>query len=146
MAVTWAEVHEHVEDSKSVVSSSPAASSTGDEIRPFKRALQALHRATASIGQPHRGVSFALNMTLPAISGTEKDQSKNRKGKTKRPDTGAASERCRVGLDMVRLLAGPDGRDAMGRVVGVVQGQDVEAAVLGGCSQVRRVVAGTAIA
>lgn len=146
MTVAWTEEDEHVEDSKSVVSSSPASWSTGDETRPFKRALQALHRATASIGQPHRGVSFALNMTLPAISGTEKDRSKTRKGEKQRPDTGAASERCRVGLDMVRLLAGPDGRDATGRVVGVVPGQDVEAAVLGGCSQVRRVVAGTVIA
>ena len=39
---------------------------------------------------------------------------------------------------MVRLLTGADGRDAMGRPVGIKPGQDIEAAVLGGCEQVWR--------
>lgn len=44
----------------------------------------------------------------------------------------SGGERCRVGFDMIRLLMGPDGNDALGRSVGVGPGEDVEAVVLGG--------------
>ena len=50
----------------------------------------------------------------------------------------AVPGKCRVSFDMIRLLAGPDGIDAMGRPVGVNLGQDMEAAFLGIAQQVWR--------
>lgn len=49
----------------------------------------------------------------------------------------AALWRCRVGFDLIDLLTGADGCDAMGKPVGVSPGQDLGAALLDGCAKVR---------
>lgn len=116
------------------------------QTRPYVQALQALERLTAESGAQHHAAESADSSAQssthhpPSAFGTGDDDYATSYGKEGPPGPSTSSDtvpgKCRVSFDMVRLLAGPDGIDAMGRPVGVSPGQDMEAAVLSGGEQV----------
>lgn len=121
-------------------------SPTIDQGRPFTHALRALKHATASIGQPHAGVSDAVetartsSTTALSPSGSHaRRRSQQTTLSTIKRSEKEIPARCRVGLDLIGLLVGSGGHDAVGREVGVGPGESVEAAVLSNASQVTRV-------
>lgn len=113
----------------------------GHQVRPYMQALQALERLTAEPTAQHH----ASESATPTGDDDDNDDDENDDDATLCEKEGPPSPtsssapvpgKCRVSFDMVRLLAGPDGMDAMGRPVGVLPGEDIEAAVLGGGEQV----------
>lgn len=109
------------------------------------QALQALERLTAESAAQHHA-SGSADFSAPSASPTGHDGDDDddgdatlceKEGPPSRTSTDAPVPRkCRVSFDIVRLLTGPEGMDAMGRPVGVLPGEDIEAAVLGGGEQV----------
>lgn len=110
------------------------------------QALQALERLTAEPAAEHHAPESADSSARssthhpPSASGTRDDDYATSYKKEGPPSPTASSDavpgKCRVSFDMVRLLAGPDGIDAMGRPAGVSPGHDMEAVVLSGGEQV----------
>ncbi|CAM9162897.1 unnamed protein product, partial [Sphacelaria rigidula] len=101
------------------------------------------------IGQPHTGVSGAVEtartMSTTAL-GPSKSHAKSLSQTTLMSKIKRSEEeipaRCRVGLDLIGLLVGSGGHDAMGREVGVGPGEAVEAAGLNNRSQIAQWVMG----
>lgn len=103
--------------------------------------MQALERLTTADGNPQTRASVAVTTSfskkLYSSCGTV-GKGSGKPGKLARSAGSSVegSKRCRVGFDIIRLLVGPDGSDAMGRPVGVAPGGNVEDTVLSGCHQV----------
>lgn len=124
----------------SVSCADPAAD---DKARPFTLALNALKSATPAIGNPHAGVSTAVSATFNGSHGTHpsglaKGRQLQASQKSLAHSAGTSPGGCRIGLNEISLLVGCGGVDATGRIVGVVPGNDMEAAILKHSSQVRR--------
>lgn len=134
---------EKVDEEKPSSTTTLPCSSNDVKSLPFKCALRALENATVAIGEPHVGVSAAIETartcnahvltSFPASTKCDQPAAV----RTKSYSTTKVPVGCRVGLNIVEFLAGSGGYDAMGRDVGVAPGQNVEAAVLNDGSQVR---------
>lgn len=117
---------------------STSVKSIRGQSHPFQRSLQVLERLTEVISQSRAEAPGAPEDSSTRTHGTP-GETIDENGPLHHPDAeveGGVSGKCRVSLNMVRLLTGFDGNDAMGRPVGMTPGQDVETEVIEGCFSV----------